>query len=141
MKFFELYPEVAGGWGENTQFTRTPGQPVVVHQLHYRFDGWLGDELLKTSRCYIVTDRLADGIRKKSLSGYSFRPVEISTSEQFREFYPDRILPAFAWLDITGKAGVDDFGLQPNGRLVVSQPAFDVIKATQLEHCEVTDFE
>ena len=141
MRFLRLRPEVAGDWGPNTKFTRILGESLVIHHFHYQFDGWLGDELLESCPCYIVTERLADAIRSKKLSGFRINPVEISTSEQFREFYPDRVLPPFVWFDITGKAGVDDFGMDQDLRLVVSQRAFDVIKATQLDHCEVSDFE
>lgn len=41
MKFYYVEPEVAGGWGSNTVFERTPGRPTVVHKLNYAFDGWL----------------------------------------------------------------------------------------------------
>jgi hypothetical protein len=140
MRFYKLDPEVAGGWGTNTEFTRTPGKPLVVHKLHYQFDGWLGDELLESSPCYIVTERLANAIRNQEFSGYELKAVEVSTSDQFRELYPDRQLPQFAWLGITGKAGVDDFGMDEDGRLVVSERAFGTLKATQLSNCEVSDF-
>lgn len=53
-KYYVVEPEVAGGFGINTVFTRTEGKPMVVHKLHYEFDGWLGDSLLETTPCYIV---------------------------------------------------------------------------------------
>lgn len=140
MRFYKLDPEVAGGWGPNTEFTRTPGQRVIVHKLHYQFDGWLGDELLESSPCYIVTERLADAIRGQNLSGYELKPAEISASAQFRESYPDKQLPQFVWLGIIGKAGVEDFGVDVDGRLVVSERAFGTLKATQLNNCEVSAF-
>jgi hypothetical protein len=45
--YYAVELEVAGGWGENTVFTTLPGKGVVVQRLHYKFDGWLGDELLE----------------------------------------------------------------------------------------------
>jgi hypothetical protein len=140
MRFYRLDPEVAGGWGPNTEFTRTPGEPVVVHRFHYQFDGWLGDELLESSPCFIVTQRLAEELQKHRLSGYELKAVEISTSEQFHELYPDRELPVFAWLYITGTAGIDDFGIDREGRLVVSEKAIGVLKTMRLDHCEVADY-
>lgn len=140
MKFYKLDPEVAGGWGANTAFTRTLGKPLVVHRLHYQFDGWLGDELLESSPCFIVTQRLADLLQRRELSGYELKGVEISTSEIFRDHFPERQLPQFAWLDVTGKVGVDDFSVDVDGRLVVSESALDALKAMQLENCEVSDF-
>lgn len=140
MKFYKLDPEVAGGWGPNTDFVRTPGMPVVVRKLHYQFDGWLGDELLESSSCYIVTERLAESIRSRKFSGGELKTAEISLSDQFREIYPGRQLPKFVWLDIAGKAGIDDFGMDSDGRLVVSERAFLVLKSTQISNCEVSDF-
>lgn len=140
MKFYKLDPEVAGEWGPNTDFVRTPGMPVVVRKLHYQFDGWLGDELLESSSCYIVTERLAESIRSQKFSGGELKTAEISLSDQFREIYPGRQLPKFVWLDIAGKAGVDDFGMDSDGRLVVSERAFLVLKSTQISNCEVSDF-
>lgn len=141
MTFYILDPEVAGGWGPNTEFTRIPGRRLVVNKLHYQFDGWLGDELLESSPCYIVTERLANAIQHHKLSGCELKAVEVSTSDQFRELYPLRRLPRFAWLDITGTAGVDDFGTNADGRLVVSERALGTLKTTQLSNCEVSEFD
>jgi len=140
MKFYLLDPEVAGGWGPNTKFTRSLGKPVVILALNYEFDGWLGDDLLESTPVFIVTRRLADRLQAARLTGFVMRPVEISTSEQFRDLYGDLELPEFVWIDIVGKAGGDDFGIHADGRLVVSRKALDVIKTTQLDHCEVEDF-
>lgn len=140
MKFYKLDPEVAGGLGPNTEFIRTPGKPVVVQKLHYQFDGWLGDELLESSPCFIVTQRLAEELQRQRLSGYELKAVEISTSDQFRELYPDRELPAFAWLGITGKAGTDNFGVDKDGRLVVSETAIELLRTMHFDNCDVTDY-
>jgi hypothetical protein len=140
MSFYRLEPEVAGGWGTNTVFTRIPGKPVVVHKLHYHFDGWLGDELLASSLCYIVTQRLADEIQDAQLTGVGVADVEVTTSEQFRELYPERELPRFLWLKVVGKVGKDDFGLDEQHRLVVSERALQVLKGTSLDNCDVSDY-
>jgi hypothetical protein len=140
MSFYKLYPEVAGGWGPNTDFTRILGKSLVIRKFHYEFDGWLGDELLQSSPCYIVTERLANAIRNHELSGCELKAVEVSTSDVFRELYPDRQLPRFAWLVITGTAGEDDFGLDADGRLVVSERAYSTLKTRQLSNCEVSEF-
>ncbi|MDQ0418968.1 hypothetical protein J2Z48_003192 [Croceifilum oryzae] len=69
MKLYCLEPEVAGGIGENTVFsmeTFPNGQQKVSH-LHYEFVGWLGDALLETCLCFIVTASLASLIVLASL--------------------------------------------------------------------------
>ena len=58
MRYFILEPEIAGGWGERT-VADTGIFPPTVTALHYRFDGWRGDELLESFPCFIVTDRFA----------------------------------------------------------------------------------
>ncbi len=139
--FFSLEPEVAGGWGRNTLFTRTPGKPTIIHKLHYQFEGWLGDELLATTPCFIVSERLGEEIQRAQLKGASFDDVEVTTSDQFQELYPDRQIPKFIWLKVEGKPGQDDFGLTPNLQLVVSAQALEVLKRTNIAHCEIKPYE
>ena len=140
-RYHVVEPEVAGGWGENTEFTRTPGQPVVVHKLHYQFDGWLGDELLESTPCYIVTERLMAEIRRAQLTGVSFEQVEISKSEQFDELYPARELPKFVWLKVDGTPGQDDFGVTADLQFVVSEQALTVLEDVGISHALVERYE
>ena len=139
MLFFVLEPEIAGGWGERT-VADTSSFPPTVTALHYRFDGWLGDELLESFPCYIVTDRLAVRLRRSGLTGFRLQPVAVSTSEQFDELYPDRELPAFKWLHPVGRAGMDDFGLSDAHQIVVSERALTILRKFRLQHCEITPF-
>jgi hypothetical protein len=119
--YYVLEPEVAGGWGKNTVFTRTAGRPVVVHRLHYEFDGWLGDELVESTPCYLVTKRLSDEIARAQLTGAVFDEVEVTTSDEFKELHPDRVLPNWLWLKADGVPGVDDFTIGLGSRLIVSE--------------------
>jgi hypothetical protein len=134
MRFYRVEAEVAGGWGKNTVFARVPGKPTVIHKLHYQFDGWLGDELLESTPCYIVTERLSCEITRAGLTGARFEEVEVTTSDQFRELHPDRRLPKFVCLKIAGKAGHDDFGISPGLQLVVSERALNLLKRIGFSH-------
>jgi hypothetical protein len=134
-------PEVAGGWGPNTVCRREPGKPVEVLKLHYRFDGWLGDELLESTPCFIVTEQLTQEIRKARLTGVRFDIVEVSTSEQFRDLYPDRQLPKFVWLRVDGHPGLEDFGVAPGMTLVVSVPALETLQRRGIAHATVRTYE
>lgn len=140
MRYFILEPEVAGGMGPNTVMSREQHPPVVSH-LHYEFDGWLGDDLLETFPCFIATERLANAIRDARLTGIEFRSVEITTSGEFQDFYPDRTLPSFLWLNVVGKAAEDDFGTTKDASLVVSQRTLDVLRAMGFDNCEVSDYD
>lgn len=131
-----LDPEVAGGWGERT-VADTSVHPPVVALLNYQFDGWLGDELLTSFPCYVVTRLLGDKLSEARLNGFQLADVQVSVSEQFEEIYPDRHLPEFYWLQVDGSAGVDDFGLSRRHQLVVSDRALAVLQTGQLRHCGV----
>lgn len=140
MRYYLLEPEVAGGFGNNAVIDTTTHPPNVKH-LHYELDGWLGDDLLETFPCYIVTDRLRQAISEVAKRGFSFADVEISKSEQFRQFYRDRELPAFSWLKVSGQAGVDDLGISANHCLVVSERVLAAMqKNGNLKSCDIMEY-
>jgi hypothetical protein len=139
MSYFVLEPEIAGGWGERT-VADTSVFPPEVSSLHYRFDGWLGDELLEAFPCFVVTERLATRLRRSGFTGFRLQAVEITTSEEFDALYPDRALPLFKWLRPVGKAGADDFGLSATHRLVVSARALAMLRKFRFRECEVAEF-
>jgi hypothetical protein len=59
----------------------------------------------------------------------------------FLDMNGDRPLPAFSWLQITDRAGQDDFGLSTSGRLIVSERMMNLLKAFGLNHCEVSEYD
>ena len=136
MGWFVLEPEVAGGWGERT-VADTTTHPPRVSSLHYQMDGWLGDELLESFPCFIVTRRLAGRLRRAGLTGFRLVGAEVTASEQFWELHPGHKLPAFEWLQIDGIAGRDDFGLSPDHRLIVSGRALEALQAGHIDHAQV----
>jgi hypothetical protein len=127
VKFFSFEAEVAGGLGPNTVLDSL--WPPTIHKLHYVFDGWLGDAVLESFPCFIVTEIAACALIQAGLTGFELGDVEISVSEQFRESYPGRRLPPFRWLKIVGKAGTDDFGYGSDRRLVVSENALASLRS------------
>jgi hypothetical protein len=140
MQYYQLEPEVAGGIGEHSVIDRSSGK-MVVCKLHYEFDGWGGDELLESTPCFIVSERLAHEIERAQLTGVSFDEVEVTTSDQFRMLYPNRQIPKFTWLKVEGEAGRDDFGIPPGLLLVVSKRAYDLLKTFGVSNALVTPFE
>jgi len=138
--YYYIEPEVSGGFGEQTVIDATV-HPPKISILHYLFDGWLGDELIESFPCFLVTEKIAKQIEHEGLSGASFDEVFISTSEQFKELYPNRELPSFRWLKITGKAGVDDFGIADDFRLVVSKRSLEILEQGQISNADIEPFE
>lgn len=138
MSYYFVEPEVAGGWGPNTVATKSVGRPTTVARLHYVFDGWLGDELLESTPCFIATETLARALSDAQLTGFQLGDVEVSRSEQFLELYGDKALPHFIWLKIEGIPGRDDLGLSDDLRLVASQAAMDVLQVGVIDQAIVT---
>lgn len=136
MSHYVIDPEVAGQLGPETILIRGAGKRPQVEFLEYTFDGWLGDDLLQSHPCFIVTQRLADAIFASELTGYRFDRVKVSRSGEFMDMHPNKQLPDFVWLQIIGKAFTDDFGFADDNRLLVSKKALDVLKQFNLDHCE-----
>lgn len=137
MKFFALDPEVAGELGKNTVMDNSV-HPPKVSRLHYELDAWLGDDLIQSFPCYLATERLRRKLETASVNGVAFAPVEFSLSANFKERHPSKVVPSFAWLKITGCASKDDFGVEADGRLVVSERALELIKQLTLKHCDIS---
>jgi hypothetical protein len=128
MKFFYFEPEVAGGIGPKSDMDNSVWPPRI-RKLQYVFDGWLGDAILESFPCFIVTDVAAKALLREGLTGFELDDVEVSVSELFRELYPGQELPVFRWLKITGEPGVDDFGVGADHRLVVSERVTRTLQA------------
>ena len=151
---YVIEPEVAGELGEETSYqnfenVRLKGERPIVNKLHYHFTGWLGDELLEATPCFIVTEALATSIEKNHLSGYRFEEVLISLSDEFKEIYPNRKLPKFKRLVPTGTVYVEsgnykewsgeDICISQKSYLVVTDKALAVLKAHKIANCDITE--
>ncbi len=137
--FYYIEPEVAGSLGDSSDID-TSVHPPKVSKLHYQFDGWLGDDLLETFPCYIVTEQMRQQIELNNLTGAKFDSVMISVSDQFQEMYPNKILPQFFWLKVDGNTGKDDFGIAKDHRLVISKEAFDTMKQLNIENSDIEEY-
>lgn len=156
LRLYELEPEVAGGFGENTMVSNLGSvrskqeRPIVTH-LHYEFSGWLGDEILETTPCFIITEKLADAIQRNELKGYILADVETSVTDEFEELYPGRKLPDFKRIIPQGTVEVngsiftkwsgDDFCMSQKSVLVVSEKALAVLKKHQFKYCDVIELD
>lgn len=133
MKYYVVEPEVAGGFGNRTVIDRSSGK-MEIKKLHYQFDGWLGDELLESTPCFIASENLAHEIEREQLTGIRFADVEVTTSDEFKEFFPTRQLPKFIWLKVESRPGEDDFGITSDLNLVVSESALQLLKRIGISH-------
>ncbi|MHA6915602.1 hypothetical protein ACQUJO_21055 [Ralstonia pseudosolanacearum] len=139
MKYFFIEPEVAGKLGENTVLDPTV-HPARVDKLHYKFSGWLGDAMLESFPCVIATQAASDALKQSDVTGVQFVEVEVSASDEFRELYPNRELPSFQWLKVSGEPGRHDFGIASDLRLVVSEKVLGILQSFGLEHALTEPF-
>lgn len=120
-----IEPEVAGGLGEGTVLDSSVHPPRVT-TLVYEFEGWLGDDIVESFPCYLVTARLARALEDGGLTGFSLARVTVRTTDEFSEHTPTP-LPEFRWLQVTGQPTVDDFWLASDFRLALSDRALEVL--------------
>jgi hypothetical protein len=139
MGYYEIKPEVAGGFGRDTILDAST-HPPRVERLHYELQGWLGDDILTTFPCHIVTDRLRRALEVLRPTGCEFADVKVTRSSTFHDIYGAREVPPFWWLKITGQAGVDDFGRSSRHRMVVSQRVFDLLSGFEMKHCRIEEY-
>lgn len=136
---YSIEPEVSGGFGEETILDNTT-HPPIISNLHINFSGWLNNDILECFPCYIITDKLKKEIEKNNLTGVIFDNIKVTKSEKFNAIYPNRSLPTFYWMKVTGKVGIQDFGLSKDLILVVSSRAVNVLKRLNLSEADLEQF-
>ena len=122
--FRYVEPEVAGFMGDQTVVDLST-HPPIVYSLDYQLDSWLGDDLLETFPCFVVTERLKQAIEAQALTGVIFDSVIISRGKTFSK---DRLLPTFHWLKVVGTPRKDDFGIAEDYRLIVSDEVYTLLR-------------
>lgn len=134
--YYELHPEVPGGFGRDTVVNRLVTPPRIEF-VHLVLDGWLGDDLLTCYPCYFITDGLRAALSETNLTGYQLQSIKTECSTQFRDLYGSRPVPTLHRIVILGKARIDDFGLNDKEDLIVSDRTFKLMKANgRLNNCE-----
>jgi hypothetical protein len=139
MKYSILDPEVAGGLGANSKLDTSVHPPRVL-KLHYEVAGWLGDDLVQSFPCYLVTRRLWQRLAALKPTGAATEAAEVTVSAEFKELDPNKAVPEVWGLKVTGAPGEDDLGLTEDARLVVSEPVLGAMRAMQLRHCGDSTF-
>src|SRR5690606_23050654 len=120
-------PEVAGELGPNTDMDASV-HPPRVSRLHYEIADWLGDDLLESFPCFVVTERLATELEKAGLDGFTLDDVQVTLSPEAEELLEDVEIPTFKWLRVDGTAGEHDLGVTATAQLVVSDRALEVLR-------------
>lgn len=126
MKYFVVYPDVAGGLGPRTEMDYTVIPPRVT-KLHYEIEGWDGDVLISSVDTFLITKKAAKALTSAGLTGLVFEKARVTRGYVFKEFFPGKTIPSFIWLKPVGTAGIDDFAVS-NRHLIISERALEILK-------------
>lgn len=145
MKFYKLEPEVAGEIGENSKIEYEDGKIKKIIFLEYLFSDWLGDELISTHPCHIVTDNLKKDINSNDLTGVQFQEIKKSFSDEFVELNDLSDIPEFvqivcdSFYEDKKDDELQDFYVNRYKELIVSENALKVIKRHTLNNCLIEE--
>lgn len=117
-KFHFIEPEVIVGIGENTILDNNYNPPKV-DQLNLEIEDWLGNDLMESYPCFIITESLKEGLEKSKFTGYdSIEEIEVKKAEYFENNYQlDKEVPKFYWLKVNGISSKDDFSISNDNAL------------------------
>lgn len=121
-----IEPEVSGGLGVETELDNSLHPPLIT-KLHIEFEGWLGNDILEIFPCFLISETLKIKINNAELTGIKFDQVIVTKSHHFVETYPNKDLPTFYWAKINGQLEKNDFAIDDENRLVISDLAFKIL--------------
>ncbi|MGV9610883.1 hypothetical protein [Nocardia xishanensis] len=125
MTFYLIDPEIPAGFGEVSRDSNS--DPPRVVSAHFEFHFPVEGELITSySGAYAVTQPLADALAGSDLTGYEFGPVTTSISALVED-PGGLVIPRLLGLIITGRAFVDDFGIQGHSNLIASERAAEFL--------------
>jgi hypothetical protein len=141
--FYKLNPQYCGVFGRKTLYAgELTDIPPVIYRMHGEFNVYPDDELVEVSGQYLGTAPLGEVLKalQPRATGLYVDDVTVTTTLDFRRNYPGIELPNLKWFKITGKAGVDDFGLSKDHQLVVSDRVFKELRP-KIGNCKITAHE
>lgn len=123
MKTYQtIQPEVIVGLGEQTEYLEKEPPFLTVTKLHIQLEDWLGDDLMECHPCYIVTEKLKDGLQNIGFSGFKFAEMILIKDEYFDNNYQlKKGLPKFYWLQVVGKQDIDDMVIGIEKSLLIEE--------------------
>lgn len=132
-KYYALFPEVCGEITGNTIFRKNDASCATIESLACMIDLWSGDCLIKVSE-YLISNIVVNDSLFPLLSGFLIKDVEIRT--RLMQHNHDSF-PEWKWIKITGVPMKDDFGIDVERRLIVSQEAFNLLQKHGFSHADV----
>lgn len=139
MKYFLIEADVPGRLRNSRQVLDNRSNLLSIH---YIFDCWPEDDISEADPVIIVSEKLSKSIVSREMTGFILKSCESSKGDQFDIASPGcGELPRYLWLDVTGTAGVDDFGISKNLTLVVSQRVMDILDDFCMKRANISPFQ
>jgi hypothetical protein len=141
--FYKLNPQFCGVFGRKTLYAgELTDIPPVIYRMHGEFNVYPDDELIEVSGQFLGIVTLGEMLKamQPRATGLYVDEVTATTTFDFRRNYPGKELPNLKWFKITGKAGIDDFGLSKDHQLVVSDRVFKELRP-KISNCKITAYE
>lgn len=137
MKYYTLEPDVPGSVADPRSIIQNYD---TIQSIHYIFDCWPEDDILTSYPVYIVRKNLAKEFGNSNLTGFSIKACEVSKGKQFAIASPGcGKLPLYEWLHVSGRAGIDDFGITQNLRLAISESVVDTLIEFRVSNSKITE--
>ena len=142
MEFHRLAPQRPCDIWTYSDFEPGPAFPRRFRRMVFAYDFPTGDCLFKDSPHYFVTKELGSSISARGLSGARRRPVETRVSDAYTQSYgTPTSVPQVEQLIVTGAAGEDDFGLQDQVALIVSDRALALLRQHGLAQAQIFSYD
>jgi len=117
----------------------TEVHPPRVEHLHYEVQGWLGDDLLDSTPCFLISPELAAIGPQAGCTGLRTDDARVTITPDAAPIVDPRVT-SFLWLQPQGQPGQDDLALDATASLVVTDRALDVMRRFNLDHCDITEW-
>lgn len=137
MKFYALYPDIPGELGSRTRYSSDKELREIIRP-QCKFLDWGEDDLVKIG-CYLASEKLKQAIEIQKCSGCRFGEVDTVRTGAAALYVNNKMehFPSWTWLQPVGQAGVEDFGIDEERRLVVSQNVLNILRQFCIKNAEV----
>jgi hypothetical protein len=132
-KYYIIGLPVYGRFGSRTVWDRSGTIPVVL-KMDYIFDFEPKSELFATFPIFVASALFVEACVFSKLTGFAVEPLRCGISKEFSRLYGHNVTPSnYFWFKIIGVCQKDDFGVNLESRLVVSEKALNLIKQRKVE--------
>lgn len=123
MIYYVAKPQVAGELGPLTEILTV--YPTTVGKMQYCFDQWPSDDLVEAHPCFAVREELRAALVAIEATGVNWSECLVGKTDNFESEVED--IPPYFRLEPVGKLYHDDFSLNTEHQLVISERVVRVL--------------